>query len=81
MNISSFMGGANFWGNAKEDSVFLPSSFDDGILEVSKDIDFIAFFWWLTVMTITLSISPTQGGGRLWLHSHGSIKDHESPAS
>ena len=35
MNISSFMGGTNFWGNAKEDSVFLPSSFDDGILEVS----------------------------------------------
>ena len=34
LNISSFMGGTNFWGNAKEDGIFLPSSFDDGILEV-----------------------------------------------
>ena len=34
LNISSFMGGTNFWGNTKDDGVFLPSSFDDGILEV-----------------------------------------------
>ena len=32
LNISSFMGGTNFWGNAKEDNIFLPPSFDDGIL-------------------------------------------------
>ena len=36
LNISSFMGGTNFWGNAKEDNIFLPPSFDDGILEVRK---------------------------------------------
>ena len=34
LNISSFMGGTNFWGSAKEDNIFLPPSFDDGILEV-----------------------------------------------
>ena len=34
LNISSFMGGTNFWGTAKDDGIFLPSSFDDGILEV-----------------------------------------------
>ena len=36
LNISSFMGGTNFWGNAKEDNIFLPPSFDDGILEVRE---------------------------------------------
>ena len=30
------MGGTNFWGNAKEDNIFLPPSFDDGILEVRE---------------------------------------------
>ena len=35
LNISSFMGGTNFWGNTKDDE-FLPQSFDDGILEVRK---------------------------------------------
>lgn len=34
LNIQSFMGGTNFWGSAKEDNIFLPPSFDDGILEV-----------------------------------------------
>jgi len=34
LNIQSFMGGTNFWGNAKDDNIFLPPSFDDGILEV-----------------------------------------------
>ena len=41
LNISSFMGGTNFWGNAKEDNIFLPPSFDDGILEVRKKICFL----------------------------------------
>ena len=36
LNISSFMGGTNFWGSAKDDNIFLPPSFDDGILEVSE---------------------------------------------
>ena len=36
LNISSFMGGTHFWGNAKEDNIFLPPRFDDGILEVSE---------------------------------------------
>ena len=40
LNISSFMGGTNFWGNAKEDGIFLPSSFDDGILEVISLISY-----------------------------------------
>ena len=41
LNISSFMGGTNFWGSAKEDNIFLPPSFDDGILEVSIESLFI----------------------------------------
>ena len=41
LNISSFMGGTNFWGNAKEDGIFLPSSFDDGILEVIPIFSYI----------------------------------------
>ena len=32
------MGGTNFWGSAKDDNIFLPPSFDDGILEVSETI-------------------------------------------
>ena len=36
LNIQSFMGGTNFWGGAKEDNIFLPPGFDDGILEVKK---------------------------------------------
>ena len=36
LNISSFMGGTNFWGNNKDDE-FLPPSFDDGILEVRAE--------------------------------------------
>ena len=36
LNIQSFMGGTNFWGGAKEDNIFLPPSFDDGILEVGS---------------------------------------------
>ena len=38
LNIQSFMGGTNFWGGqARHDDkdLFLPPSFDDGILEVS----------------------------------------------
>ena len=38
LNISSFMGGTNFWGTGKDDDIFLPPSFDDGILEVSFHI-------------------------------------------
>ncbi len=34
LNIQSFMGGTNFWGSAKDDNIFLPPGFDDGILEV-----------------------------------------------
>ncbi|XP_026466696.1 diacylglycerol kinase eta-like [Ctenocephalides felis] len=34
LNISSFMGGTNFWGGKKEDDCFLAPSFDDKILEV-----------------------------------------------
>ncbi|CAB4063543.1 dgkA [Lepeophtheirus salmonis] len=34
LNIKSFMGGTNFWGSAKDDNVFLPPNFDDGILEI-----------------------------------------------
>ncbi|XP_055633713.1 diacylglycerol kinase eta isoform X2 [Toxorhynchites rutilus septentrionalis] len=34
LNIPSFMGGTNFWGNTKDDDIFLPQSFDDRILEV-----------------------------------------------
>ncbi|ELT92758.1 hypothetical protein CAPTEDRAFT_214359 [Capitella teleta] len=33
LNISSYMGGTNFWGGTKEDN-FVPPSFDDKILEV-----------------------------------------------
>ena len=40
LNISSFMGGTNFWGSAKDDEIFLPPSFDDGILEVTKELYF-----------------------------------------
>ncbi len=36
LNIQSFMGGTNFWGSAKDDNIFLPPGFDDGILEVLK---------------------------------------------
>ncbi len=36
LNIQSFMGGTNFWGSAKDDNIFLPPGFDDGILEVFK---------------------------------------------
>ncbi|XP_055606025.1 diacylglycerol kinase eta-like isoform X2 [Uranotaenia lowii] len=34
LNIPSFMGGTNFWGNKKVDDCFLEQSFDDKILEV-----------------------------------------------
>ena len=40
LNISSFMGGTNFWGSAKDDEIFLPPSFDDGILEGTKELSF-----------------------------------------
>ena len=40
LNISSFMGGTNFWGSAKDDEIFLPPSFDDGILEVTNELHF-----------------------------------------
>ena len=39
LNIQSFMGGTNFWGGqARHDDkdLFLPPSFDDGILEVNR---------------------------------------------
>lgn len=34
LNISSFMGGTNFWGGTRADDIFLAPSFDDRILEV-----------------------------------------------
>ncbi|XP_069354210.1 diacylglycerol kinase eta isoform X2 [Maniola hyperantus] len=34
LNISSFMGGTNFWGGTRGDDIFLAPSFDDRILEV-----------------------------------------------
>ncbi|CAH0722984.1 unnamed protein product, partial [Brenthis ino] len=34
LNISSFMGGTNFWGGTRGDDLFLAPSFDDRILEV-----------------------------------------------
>lgn len=36
LNISSFMGGTNFWGGTRGDDIFLAPSFDDRILEVSE---------------------------------------------
>ena len=48
LNIGSFMGGTNFWGGGSGDrqraghdsdkDLFLPPSFDDGILEVGHDV-------------------------------------------
>ena len=48
LNIGSFMGGTNFWGGGGGDrqraghdsdkDLFLPPSFDDGILEVGHDV-------------------------------------------
>uniref|UniRef100_H2YKX3 SAM domain-containing protein n=1 Tax=Ciona savignyi TaxID=51511 RepID=H2YKX3_CIOSA len=34
MNIPSFMGGANFWGNRSGNEIFMPPSFNDKMLEV-----------------------------------------------
>lgn len=59
LNIQSFMGGTNFWGNAKDDNVFLPPGFDDGILEVTSSASFQVAILCFYPFKIVLCVYPT----------------------
>jgi len=88
LNISSFMGGTNFWGNTKDDE-FLPPSFDDGILEVvavfgsmhmgaSRLMNLqrhrIAQCRSIVIRVLGSEGVPVQVDGEAWLHPPGIIR-------